>query len=190
MPLVFMGKLLGYPLRRENRMTHLDWVPPILAQAAQKGWRVFYLGTKPGIAEQGAQVWRSKIPKLEIATHHGYFDISHESFENKQVIAAINAYQPQILMVGMGMPRQEHWIVDNLQQLDVNVIINVGALIDLVAGVIPTPPRWIGRLGFEWLYRLVSNPRYLGRRYLLEPWFLIWIITVNSVKHLRTKEKV
>jgi len=190
MPLVFIGKLLNYPLRRENRMTPLDWVPPLLEQAAQKGWRVFYLGSEPGVAEQGAQVWRSRIPKLEIATHHGYFDIKHESFENQQVIAAINAYRPQILMVGMGMPRQEHWIVDNLQQLNTNVIINVGALIDYVAGVIPTPPRWMGRVGLEWLYRLVSEPRRLGRRYLLEPWFLIKIIIVNLVKNYNSRIKM
>lgn len=187
MPLVFVGKISGYPLRRENRMTHLDWIPPLLAQAAQKGWRVFYLGSKPGVAEQGAQAWKSKIPKLEIATHHGYFDIRPESFENQQVIAAINAYRPQILMVGMGMPRQEHWIVDNLPQLNVNVIINVGALIDYVAGVIPTPPRWIGHLGFEWLYRLFSEPKRLWRRYLLEPWLLIMIMIVNWIKDYKSK---
>jgi N-acetylglucosaminyldiphosphoundecaprenol N-acetyl-beta-D-mannosaminyltransferase len=182
MPLVFIGRFLGCSLRRENRMTHVDWIPPLLTQAAEKEWRVFYLGSKPGVAEQGVQIWRSKIPKLEIAVHHGYFDIGYESSENQQVIAAINAYRPQILMVGMGMPRQEHWIIDNLHQLNTNVIINVGALIDYVAGVIPTPPRWMGPLGIEWLYRLVSEPGRLGRRYLLEPWFLIMIIIKNLIK--------
>lgn len=183
MPLLFIGKFLGYPLRRENRMTPLDWIPPLLEQSAQKKWRVFYLGSKPGVAEQGAQVWRSKIPKFEIATYHGYFDMRHESSENQQVIAAINAYRPQILMVGMGMPRQEHWIVDNFKELNANLIINVGALIDYVAGVIPTPPRWMGRVGLEWLYRLISEPSRLGRRYLLEPWFLILIIIKNFFKN-------
>lgn len=187
MPLVFIGRLLGYPLRNENRMTHLDWIPPLLAQAAHNGWRVFYLGSKPGVAEKGAQAWKSRMPKLQIATHHGYFDIRPASSENQQVIAAINEYRPQILMVGMGMPRQEHWVVDKLEQLNANVIINVGALIDYVAGVIPTPPRWIGRLGLEWLYRLASEPRRLGRRYLLEPWFLIMIIVGNFV---RNKSKI
>ena len=172
MPLVFIGKLLGFPLQREQRVTYADWVWPLIAEAAEKGWRVFYLGSKPGVAEQGAIILRQKFPRLQIATSHGYIDIGKGSQENLFTLAAIKAYQPHVLMVGMGMPRQEYWILDNLDQIHANSILPSGACIDYVAGAVPTPPRWMGKLGLEWFYRLLSEPKRLWRRYLLEPWFI------------------
>lgn len=172
MPIVFIGKLLGFPMKREQRVTYADWVWPLMADAASKGWRVFYLGSKPGVVEQGASILCQKFPGLQIAGAHGYFDTSKDSQENIATIAKINAYQPHILMVGMGMPRQEHWISENLEHIHSNVILTSGACIDYVAGAIPTPPRWMGKMGLEWLYRLLSEPTRLWRRYLVEPWFL------------------
>ena len=172
MPLVLLGQRLGLPLKREHRVTYADWVWPLMAEAAQQGWRIFYLGSKPGVAEQGASILREKFPSLEIATEHGYFDIRPDSQENQTVLSAIHAYQPHVLMVGMSMPRQEHWILDNLEHIQANAILPSGACIDYVAGAIPTPPRWMGRLGLEWLHRLWSEPRRLWKRYLIEPWFI------------------
>ncbi|MEM6754470.1 MAG: WecB/TagA/CpsF family glycosyltransferase, partial [Cyanobacteria bacterium P01_C01_bin.38] len=136
------------------------------------GWRIFYLGSKPGVAEKGADILRQKFPNLKIACAHGYIDASKDSQENIDTIAAINAFQPHILMVGMSMPRQEHWILDNLEQLQTNAILPSGACIDYVAGAVPTPPRWMGRMGLEWLYRLFSEPKRLWKRYLIQPWFV------------------
>ncbi|WP_193195167.1 WecB/TagA/CpsF family glycosyltransferase [Nostoc sp. MG11] len=175
MPLVFLGKLLGFPLKREQRVTYADWVWPLMSEAAQRGWRVFYLGSKPGVAEQGARILREKFAGLQIATAHGYINMGGNQ-ENLATLAAINAYQPHVLMVGMGMPRQEHWILDNLEHIQTNTILTSGACIDYVAGAVPTPPRWMGKLGLEWLYRLFSEPRRLWRRYLLEPWFVVRLL--------------
>lgn len=172
MPLVFCGRLLGYPLKREQRVTYADWIWPLVSDATQYSWRIFYLGSKPGVAERGAEVLCQKYPGLQIATAHGYFDSTSESDANRAVIEAINAYKPHILMVGMGMPRQEHWILDNLECIETNIILTSGACIDYIAGAIPTPPRWMGRTGFEWFYRLFSEPKRLWKRYLVEPWFL------------------
>ncbi|MEH2194608.1 MAG: WecB/TagA/CpsF family glycosyltransferase [Nostoc sp.] len=172
MPLLLIGKLLGFPMKREQRVTYADWIWPLMAEAANKGWRVFYLGSKPGIAEEGASILREKFPGLEIGCAHGYIDMDKDSQENLATLAAINAYKPHVLMVGMGMPRQEHWISENLEYIHANSILTSGACMDYVAGVIPTPPRWMGRVGLEWLYRLVSEPKRLWRRYLLEPWFV------------------
>ncbi|MTJ14893.1 WecB/TagA/CpsF family glycosyltransferase [Anabaena sp. UHCC 0187] len=173
MALVLLGQRLGLPLQREHRITYADWIWPLITDASQQGWRIFYLGSKPGVAETGATILRNKFPGLEIMTTHGYIDPSPDSQENQEVLAKIKAYQPHILMVGMGMPRQENWILDNLEQISANVILPCGACIDYVAGAIPTPPRWMGRLGVEWLYRLLSEPRRLWKRYLLEPWFIL-----------------
>ncbi len=181
MPLILLGRWLGFPLKREQRVTYADWVWSLMAEAAQQGWRVFYLGSKPGIAAKGARILQKKFPGLQIATAHGYFNASTNSRENQAVLDAINAYQPNILMVGMGMPRQEHWILDNIDKIDANSILPSGACIDYVAGAIPTPPRWMGRFGLEWFYRLITEPRRLWKRYLLEPWF-VFVLFVKEKK--------
>jgi N-acetylglucosaminyldiphosphoundecaprenol N-acetyl-beta-D-mannosaminyltransferase len=184
MALVLLGKPLGLPFEREHRVTYADWVWPLMAEAAQQGWRVFYLGSKPGVAIQGASILREKFNGLQIASTHGYID----SHENRAVLATINAYQPNLLMVGMGMPRQEHWILDNLKDIQTNVILTSGACIDYVAGAIPTPPRWMGRFGLEWLYRLFSEPKRLWKRYLLEPWFLAQLFCQDMlIKYTQTR---
>lgn len=172
MALVLMGRLLGLPFKRKQRVTYADWIWALAADAAKHNWRIFYLGSKPGIAAHGAAILQQKFPGLEIQTTHGYFNAQHDSAENRQVLAAINAYQPNILMVGMSMPRQEHWILDNLEFINANVILPSGACLDYVAGAIPTPPRWMGKVGLEWLYRLGSEPGRLWKRYLVEPWFI------------------
>ncbi|WP_127140411.1 WecB/TagA/CpsF family glycosyltransferase [Flagellimonas marinaquae] len=187
MALVLLGQRLGLPLQREHRVTYADWVWPLMAEAKEKKWRIFYLGSKPGVAETGAEILREKFPNLEIKTHHGYIGSNTDSLENQSVLAEIKDYQPHILMVGMGMPRQENWIIDNLEQISTNVILPSGACIDYVAGVIPTPPRWMGRLGFEWLYRLLSEPKRLWKRYLLEPWFILRLFLPEFLtKQLKT----
>lgn len=172
MALVLLGKLLGFPLKREQRVTYADWVWSLMAEAAQKRWRVFYLGSKPAVAERGAKILQKKFPGLQMATAHGYINTQKGSQENLATLAAINDYQPHILMVGMGMPRQEYWILDNLEHIHTNTILPCGACMDYVAGAIPTPPRWMGKMGLEWFYRLLSEPKRLWRRYLLEPWFI------------------
>lgn len=173
MPLVWLGRALGFPFRREHRNTPVDWFPELLGKAAAEGWRVFYLGSAPGVAERGAAALRERWPGLQIETEHGYFDIGPGSAEAEAMLERIRAYRPHILCVGMGMPRQEHWIAEYAGRAGANVVLSLGALMDLLAGELPTPPRWIGRAGLEWLYRLVSKPGRVWRRYLLEPWFLL-----------------
>lgn len=182
MALVSLGRVLGIPLKREHRTTYADWIDPLMSEAARQEWRVFYLGSQPGVAERGARVLQQKFPSLQISTAHGYFNTDSDSQENQAILAAINAYQPHILMVGMSMPRQEHWILDNLEKIQANAILPCGACIDYVAGVVPTPPRWSGRWGLEWLFRLIAEPQRLWRRYLVEPWFLFRWLLVNRLK--------
>jgi len=169
MSLVYWARVLGYPVTKQHRVTYVDWVHPLMATAAAEGWRVFYLGGKPGVAARAAEKLRQQYPGLVLETRHGYFTPE----ENDAVLEEITRFQPHVLMVGMGMPRQEHWVLDNLERISANAILTAGACFDYVAGVIPTPPRWMGRMGLEWLYRLWSEPRRLARRYLLEPWFLV-----------------
>lgn len=176
MPLVYIGKLLGFPMKREQRVTYADWVWPLMEEAAVKGWRIFYLGSKPGVADEGARILRQKFPGLKITCAHGYIDMNKNSQDSIAIRAAINDYKPHILMVGMGMPRQEHWILENLDYIQTNSVLTSGACIDYVAGAVPTPPRWMGRVGLEWLFRLMVEPKRLWKRYLVEPWFVVQLL--------------
>jgi len=171
--LVLLGRLFGVPIERKHRTVYFDFLP-ILADAACHGrWKLFYLGSKPGVAENAARRLRARHPGLEIRTHHGHFNAERSSEENKKVLAEIKNYDPDILMVGMGMPRQEIWILENNDDISTRVTYCCGALMDLVAGELPTPPRWISALGFEWLCRLISQPARVWRRYLVEPWYVL-----------------
>lgn len=187
MALIFMGKLLNLPFKREHRVTYADWIWSLMAEATEKKWRVFYLGSKPGIADKGADILRNTYPSLQIATTHGYFSLASDESENQAVIEQIKVYQPQILMVGMGMPRQEKWILDNFADIKANIILPAGACIDYVAGEVSTPPRWMGRVGIEWLYRLLTEPKRLWKRYLVEPWFIASIFLKEYLIHLKKK---
>ena len=173
MPLVWSAKALGLPLRGEHRHAPLDWIPLALARAAREGWRVYFLGCTEEVARRGEEVLRERFPGLEIATSHGFFDAAPGSPEAEAVLERIRDFRPHILCVGMGMPRQERWIAAHGERTGANVVINVGALMELFVGALPIPPRWIGRIGLEWLFRLVSRPHRVWRRYLLEPWFLL-----------------
>jgi N-acetylglucosaminyldiphosphoundecaprenol N-acetyl-beta-D-mannosaminyltransferase len=177
MAVVFAGRLLGLPLRREHRVTYVDWIDPLLATAASRRWRVMYVGAEEWVGLRGAAVLRRRHPGLVLETVAGYFDASPDGAENHAVLQRIHAFAPHLLMVGMGMPRQEHWILDNLHQLPRCVLLTAGAALNYVAGSIPTPPRWAGAVGLEWAFRFLAEPRRLWRRYLLEPWVVLGVLT-------------
>lgn len=180
MGVVWLAQLAKIPLERKHRITYLDYFAHLLPMAAERGWRVFYLGTKPEIVARGISRLREQCKGLQIEYAHGFFDHRPGSEDNKRILKTINDYRPHILLVGIGMPKQEQWVYDHRLEIEANAIFNAGGYMDYIAGAIPTPPRWMGRLGLEWLYRLVSEPRRLAFRYLIEPWFVFWaLLTVR-----------
>ena len=172
MPLVLWGRLLGLDVTRDHRMTLSSWAPAVLSTFRDRDWRLFYLGATAKACEKGVAAFRQMAPGLQIEARDGFFDAERGSFDNELLLSAIRAFRPDVLMIGMGTPRQERWIVDNVADLDVPIIWSVGAAIEYFAGTKARPPAIVGRLGLEWLYRLVSEPRRLWYRYLVEPAFL------------------
>lgn len=172
MPLILWSRLLGLGVTRDHRMTLSSWAPSVLKRFRDKGWRLFYLGATAEACANGIEAFREMAPRLEIKARDGFFDAERGSTENQALLSTIRAFQPDVLMIGMGTPRQERWILDNLEDLDVPIIWSVGAAIEYFAGTKARPPALIGRLGLEWLYRLLSEPRRLWYRYLVEPAFL------------------
>jgi N-acetylglucosaminyldiphosphoundecaprenol N-acetyl-beta-D-mannosaminyltransferase len=149
-----------------HRTTPPEWIGAALERLGPKA-RVFWLGGAPEVAQQAAASYEARFDVVTAGVQHGYFDASPGSAESRAVIARINESRPTILLVNMGMPRQERWLWDNWQELSPVVAITAGALVDHAAGRVRRPPRWVANLGVEWLVRLIREPRRLWRRYLL-----------------------
>ncbi len=172
-PLLWFSSALGLHSRGFHRCTYLDWRDHFWSVANRNGWRVMSIGGAPGVGDEAARRLKARYPGADIAIHHGFFDPHRDGPENAAVLAQITAFQPHILFVGMGMPRQELWIDDNFERLPDCVILSVGAAFDYEAGVQSAAPRWMGRAGIEWAYRLLHDPRRLFVRYCVEPWTLL-----------------
>ena len=153
--IVWAGRLLGAPVR--ERVSGIDLVEKLFA-SRRAPLRVFLLGAAPGVAEQAARKLTERYPALRIVgTHHGYFG------EDDRVMDLINHAQPDVVLVGLGVPRQELWMLQNRPKLKASVLIGVGGCFDVWAGRLTRAPlRW-QRLGLEWLYRVLQEPKRLSR---------------------------
>lgn len=172
MPLVYWAKALGYKANSSNRITYVDWMGSLMEHANFHRLRIFFLGGEPGMGRLAIAELRKKYGAICFDEHHGFFDMQN-SADNTAVLQAINRFAPHILMVGMGMPRQEIWISNNLQKLPNCVVLPCGACFDYIGGKVKTPPRYLGRIGLEWLYRFKQEPRRLFFRYFIEPVYLL-----------------
>lgn len=182
MSVVALARLAGISAQREHRVTWNDWIHPLFEEAEARGWKIFHLGSSLENASNALDAVRQRYPKLSLTTHHGYFDKSPDSSATQAVRDAINEATPDILMVGMGMPIQEIWIADNHLHIRCPVILTCGAALEYVTGAQPTAPRWLGSLGLEWLHRLAADPKRLWRRYLLEPWYVGWLMLKSAFR--------
>jgi len=166
-----------------QRFTPPDWFGRLAGECVGEGISMYFLGTRQEVVEKAAEVLKESHPRLMIAgVHHGFFNKEQTSAENQEVVGEINALRPNILVVGFGMPAQEKWILENLDQLQVNVVIPVGAFFDYQAGAVVRAPRWMTDHGLEWLGRLLIEPRRLGKRYLLENPLFIWRVLLQKIK--------
>ena len=161
-----------------ERITYADWAWRLAAFAEAEGLSLFLLGAGPGVAERAAQELRARHPDLHITgVRHGYFDRTPGNPENEAVLREINAARPDIIIVGLGMPLQERWLMENRHRLDAGVALTGGAVFDYVSGGLRRGPRFLTDNGFEWLARLLVEPRRLWRRYLIgNPLFLLRIL--------------
>lgn len=179
MPIVLLCRLAGVSVTRKHRVTYVDLIWPLLNHAAEKGWRVYYVGSSQEVLVKAECKIRDRLPHLAFRAHHGYFDFSSEA-----VVADIVSFNPNVLVVGMGMPLQERWILRNMAAIAPACVLPGGAIMEYVAGVVKIPPRWMGNVGLEWLFRLVENPRRFWHRYMIEPWIVAWLLAARmSRKH-------
>ncbi len=182
---------LNYPLA--ERVTGIDIIHNICRLATKKGYSLYLLGSYPGVAGEAALNLTRKYPGIKITgTHHGYFvcedsqnceDVknsnSAKNKEEEEIIDEIRESRPDILLVGMGVPKQEKWISKNLDKLDVPVCMGVGGSFDVLSGRIPRAPLWMQRHGMEWIYRSIKQPNRAFRTLAL--FYFIWLVILGKM---------
>lgn len=157
----------------QRRMTAYDFFPQFLEEAERQHVSLYLLGSTNERMKKTMETLKHGYPNLQIqGYHHGY---AKTKKEERDIIQDINRKKPDILLIGMGTPKQELWTHEHKHQLDVRIIWCVGGLFDYLSGDVKHCPQWIGDKGFQWLWRLTHEPKRLWKRYLLElPEFFIY----------------
>lgn len=166
---IIMGaKILKTPIA--ERVPGIDFAQKLFGRLAERGGSVFLFGAKPGIAELAAEKLRFGYPGLEVrGTNDGYFT------DDAPIIEKINSSCPDLLLVCLGAPKQELWMEKNRGRLNVGLMAGLGGCLDVLSGTVERAPESWRKLGLEWLYRLMKEPRRIGRMMNL-PKFLIAVI--------------
>lgn len=155
---VWAARHLGHAM--PERVAGYDLAQELLRCAPAEGRRVYFFGSAPGVAEKAKAKAEQLYPGIEIVgVRNGFFSPA----DNAAIIAEIRAARPDLLLVALGVPKQEKWIATHLAELDVPVAIGVGGTLDVMAGVMKRAPHWMQRAKLEWLFRGLMQPKRAGR---------------------------
>ena len=160
-PIVWYSRLSKSKL--PERVTGIDLVEDLCEKSETDGHRIFLLGATQETLDLATATIRSRHPNVQLAgVHHGFFGPE----DSKAVVKRINRSNAQILLVAMGVPKQEKFIMDNWQSLEVNIAIPIGGSFEVIAGKKQRAPEFVQSIGMEWFYRLIQEPGRLWKRYL------------------------
>lgn len=166
-PVKWASQFLGNPIK--ERITGLDVLPRIFPFATSRNFSIFLLGASPGVAEKLKAKMEEKHAGVKIVgTFVPPFRAVFSPEENRQMIEAINAVKPDILLVSLTAPKQDIWIAENLKNLDTHLAIGIGGAFEVAAGMIKRAPLWMQKSGLEWFYRFLQEPKRMFRRYFVE----------------------
>ena len=179
-PLLWASRWLGAPLR--ERVAGSDLLPHLFRHAAQKGHRIFFLGSTDEVLAETTARCKALWPGIVISGTYSPPYASLLDLDNAETIRLIRESKSDILLVGMGCPKQEKWIYMNYRNLGVPVCIGIGASLDFIAGKFKRAPVWMRASGLEWVFRLMQEPRRLFKRYFLDLVFLLR--TLPRQRHL------
>lgn len=165
-----------------------DLIPCILQFIAKKNKKVFFLGGVEGVAERAAVEAEKKIEGLQVAGFHCGFFQAEDSLE---LIKEINGSGAEVLVIGMGVPKQEIWASENKSYLtNVRIIIAGGAILDFFSGVIKRAPLWMRKMNIEWVYRLFLEPRRMWRRYIFGGFLFFFYVIRFYLNKTKNQNKV
>lgn len=174
-PLLWAARFLGTPLK--ERISGSDLFPELCAFAAERGYKLFFLGGRPDAGSKAADVLRGKHPGIQIVgIYSPPFGFENDAAENRKIIQMISDAKPDILFVGLGAPKQEKWIYKYKDKCHVPVSIGIGVSFEFVSGTVKRAPLWMQRAGLEWLWRLMMEPKRLWRRYLIDDMKFFWLV--------------
>ena len=174
-PLVWIAKWHKHPVKA--KISGSDLVPLLCKRAADKGYSIFIIGGKDGIAEQAKQNLEKTLPGIKITgTYAPPFGFEKNENELKKINSIINAAHPDFLITCFGCPKQEKWIYENYQKYDAKVSICAGATVDFLAGNVNRAPKWMSEHGLEWFYRFLMEPKRLFKRYFVDDLKIIKLI--------------
>lgn len=167
MPLIWISKIKKTPIK--EKVSGSDLFPEICKLAAEKGYKVFLLGAAEGVALKAAENLKNKYKGLNVVgTYSPSYGFEKKEDEIKQIIEMINEVKPDILAVGLGAPKQEKFLYNYSERLNVPVSLAIGASIDFEAGNVERAPEWMQKSGLEWSYRLFKEPKRMFKRYLVD----------------------
>lgn len=175
MPLVWLSRFKGQP--NTERIYGPDLMLAMCEVSQTTGFRHFFYGSNPHTLTRLQNNLKQRFPKMQIAGAYAppFRPLTAEEDEN--VITMINQVNPDIVWVGLGMPKQEIWMAGQRARLTAPILIGVGAAFDFHAGTKPQAPRWMQRSGLEWFFRLITEPRRLWKRYLIgNTLFILYIL--------------
>lgn len=173
---VWAAGQLGRPLK--ERVTGIDLVYRICEKAPEQGWKIFILGSAPGVADTAAENIRNAYPGIQIVgTQHGYF----KPEEEPGIVEAIKTAAPDVLFVALGAPKQEMWISQYKETLQVPAMLGIGGSMDVLSGNVKRAPEIWQKMNLEWLYRLISQPSR-WRRMLNLPKFAVAVLKQKMLR--------
>ncbi|MCI9571867.1 MAG: WecB/TagA/CpsF family glycosyltransferase [Lachnospiraceae bacterium] len=174
-PLLWIAKLYGTPIK--EKISGSDLFPLLCDMAAEKGYKMFFLGAAEGVAAKAAENLKKRYPGLQVAgTYSPPYGFENDAAEMKKIEDMVKEAWPQILIVGLGCPKQEKFIWNHRKCLKVPVSLGLGASLDFEAGNIKRAPKWMQRYGLEWLFRITQDPKRLLRRYIIDDMKIIKLI--------------
>lgn len=166
-PLLWISKLHGKPLKA--KISGSDLVPLLCEIAVEKGYRIFIIGGKDGVAAKAKENLERKHPLIRIVgTYAPPFGFEKDDRELIHINHMISEAKPDLLITCFGCPKQEKWIYENINQYEAKVSICAGATVDFLAGNVKRAPRWMSEHGFEWFYRFLQEPRRMFKRYFID----------------------
>lgn len=174
-PLVWISKLHGKPLKA--KISGSDLVPLLCEVAAEKGYKIFIIGGKDGIAEQAKEKLENRLPKIKIVgTYAPPFGFEKNESELDKINQMISEVHPDLLIACFGCPKQEKWMYENIEKYNAKVSVCAGATVDFLAGNVKRAPRWMSDHGLEWFYRFTQEPKRMFKRYFVDDTKIVKLI--------------
>lgn len=180
MPLVWLSRLRGY--RHVTRVYGPDLMSAVCVASVEPGYRHFFYGGAEGVPEKLASVLARQYPGLNVVGTYAppFRPLAPE--EDERIVEMINATHADIVWVGLGTPKQDHWMATHVGRIKAPVLIGVGAAFDFLSGLKRQAPRWMQQTGLEWLFRLITEPRRLWRRYLVNNLLFVLLVLSQALR--------